>query len=145
MTELFISLIVFLFIADIAVYYFFIKRKVNLLNKEREEFQQEEEESINEFVQKYKELDEELAQRVEEIQALNTVVFDCPCNHNTIAVPIDLSKEENTFVCPECKNEYRVNINMFPVLKGKIVDEHNMYDLLSEKYKTTKKFNSDEK
>lgn len=33
---------------------------------------------------------------------------------------------------------------MFPVLKGKIVDEHNMYDLLSEKYKTTKKFNSDE-
>lgn len=95
--------------------------------------------------QKYKELDEELAQRVEEIQALNTVVFDCPCNHNTIAVPIDLSKEENTFVCPECKNEYRVNINMFPVLKGKIVDEHNMYDLLSEKYKTTKKFNSDEK
>lgn len=103
MTELFISLIVFLFIADIAVYYFFIKRKVNLLNKEREEFEQEEEESINEFVQKYKELDEELAQRVEEIQALNTVVFDCPCNHNTIAVPIDLSKEENTFVCPECK------------------------------------------
>lgn len=145
MTELFISLIVFLFIADIAVYYFFIKRKVNLLNKEREEFEQEEEESINEFVQKYKELDEELAQRVEEIQALNTVVFDCPCNHNTIAVPIDLSKEENTFVCPGCKNEYRVNINMFPVLKGKIVDEHNMYDLLSEKYKTTKKFNSDEK
>ena len=41
MTELFISLIVFLFIADIAVYYFFIKRKVNLLNKEREEFEQE--------------------------------------------------------------------------------------------------------
>lgn len=75
MTELFISLIVFLFIADIAVYYFFIKRKVNLLNKEREEFEQEEEESINEFVQKYKELDEELAQRVEEIQALNTVVL----------------------------------------------------------------------
>ena len=28
---------------------------------------------------------------------------------------------------------------------GSSDDEHNMYDLLSEKYKTTKKFNSDEK
>lgn len=108
------------------------KKKAEL--KEQEELiEKEEEESINSLKDELLKIDKELAERFNEIQAMNTVAFECPCNHNVIATFIDLSKEENTFVCPECKNEYRIQISMIPILKGKIIDEHNMYNLLSDK------------
>lgn len=80
--------------------------------------------------------DVELAmrQRIAEIEDMNTVDFDCPCNHNIIRVKIDLSKQENTFICPICKNEYIVDINMVPILKGRIVEENTLYSLLTEKF-----------
>lgn len=102
--------------------------------KEQEELiEQEEEESINSIKEELLRIDKELTDRFNEIQAMNTVAFECPCNHNVIATFVDLSKEENTFICPECKNEYRIQISMIPILKGKIIDEHNMYNLLSDK------------
>ena len=77
--------------------------------------------------------DKELAVKNDELVLKNSVVFECPCQHNSIRVFIDLSKDENTFTCPECKNTYRVDINMTPILRGRIVDEHNLYNLLQDK------------
>lgn len=103
------------------------------LEEQEKLIQEAEEDSINTIKEELLQIDKDLTKRYSDIQAMNTVVFECPCNHNTIAAFIDLSKEENTFVCPECKNEYRVQISMIPILKGKIIDEHNMYNLLAEK------------
>lgn len=93
----------------------------------------EENEIITDLTAIVKSADNALAEKMAELTEKNSVVFECPCKHNLIKVFIDLSKEENTFICPECKNTYRVDIKMTPILKGKIVDEHNLYNLLSEK------------
>lgn len=71
--------------------------------------------------------------KMAELTDMNSVEFECPCRHNVVKTFIDLSNPENTFMCPECKNTYKVLISMEPVLKGKIVDESNLYNLLQEK------------
>lgn len=78
-------------------------------------------------------LEYDYTNKMAELNEMNSVEFECPCKHNIIRTFIDLSKPENTFICPECKNTYKVIINMEPVLKGKIVNEQNLYSLLQEK------------
>lgn len=109
-----------------------IKKGKDELKKVREDYQKEEKEAIEHLTGEIKEIDKDISEKYEELYARNSVIFDCPCNHNKIRAFIDLSKEENTFVCPECKNEYKVDIRMVPILKGRIIDEHNMYNLLSK-------------
>lgn len=103
------------------------------LKKQRELLHNEEEEIIQDVSEQFEKINQQIEDAIISIQDMNSVVFDCPCTHNTIRTFIDLSKPENTFICPECKNEYRVDITMVPVLKGKIVDEQGMYKLLSSK------------
>ena len=110
-----------------------LKEKAKEIDTLRKEYQKEEKEIIAEILQEVKDMDNQITEEYTELLEKNSVVFECPCNHNSIRTFIDLSKEENTFVCPECKNEYRVDIQMVPILKGKIVDEHNLYNLLSQK------------
>lgn len=121
-------------LGGLAFYYFIVRKEIAQLKKDKEELEIAEKESIDEFTERVKEIDKGLSDYIEAVQRKNTVVFDCPCSNNPIPTVIDLSKEENTFVCPECKNEYRVDITMVPVLKGRIIDERNMYNLLSKKF-----------
>ena len=108
------------------------------LKNRRELLHKEEEEIIQDVSEQLDNINQQLEAAVISIQEMNSVVFDCPCSHNTIRTFIDLSKKENTFVCPECKNEYYIDITMVPILKGKIVDEHGMYKLLSSKFESAK-------
>lgn len=129
-TIIFASLLWFLYCRQIAS----IKIREQELAEDEQELVKAEEDSITNFVEKVNEIDKELLAHINNIQLMNTVAFECPCNHNIVSTFIDLSKEENTFICPECKNEYRVEISMIPIIKGKIVDDRNMYNLLSEKF-----------
>lgn len=108
------------------------------LKKQKEALKFEEEEIIQEVSERMEDINTQVEAAIEAIQDMNSVVFDCPCSHNTIRTFIDLSKKENTFICPECKNEYRIDITMVPILKGKIVDEQGMYKLLSSKLETAR-------
>lgn len=112
-------------------------KKIEDLIKEKADFELEKEETEKEVIEELQEtitvIDAQLKEKIRAIQETNTVVFECPCKHNSIPVEIDLSKEENTYICPECKNEYVVNITMIPVLRGKIVQEQNLYSLLASK------------
>lgn len=111
--------------AGLAGLYYFFRYKNSLLKNE----EQRAIEDVTSFVKK---LDEDASVALNEIILKNSVVFECPCKHNQIRTFIDLSKEENTFTCPECKNEYKIDITMIPILKGKIIDEHHLYDLISD-------------
>ena len=103
------------------------------LKKDRQNLKDDEQSIIDEMSERISIIDDEINNAFLKLQEMNSVVFDCPCSHNTVRTFIDLSKKENTFVCPECKNEYRIDITMVPILKGKIVDEQGMYKLLSTK------------
>lgn len=103
------------------------------LKKDRQNLKDDEQSIIDEMTERISTIDDEINTAFLKLQEMNSVVFDCPCSHNTIRTFIDLSKKENTFICPECKNEYRIDITMVPILKGKIVDEQGMYKLLSAK------------
>lgn len=108
------------------------------LRKEKINMLEDEQSFIDETAERLNTIDREVKEAIIKLQEMNSVVFDCPCSHNTIRTFIDLSKKENTFVCPECKNEYRIDITMIPILKGKIVDEQGMYKLLSSKFESAK-------
>lgn len=103
------------------------------LKKDHQNLKDDEQLIIDEMSERISIIDDEINNAFLKLQEMNSVVFDCPCSHNTVRTFIDLSKKENTFVCPECKNEYRIDITMVPILKGKIVDEQGMYKLLSTK------------
>ena len=108
------------------------------LRKEKINMLEDEQSIIEDMTERIEAIDGEVKDAIIRLQEMNSVVFDCPCSHNTIRTFIDLSKKENTFVCPECKNEYRIDITMVPILKGKIVDEQGMYKLLSSKLETAR-------
>lgn len=108
------------------------------LRKEKKNMLEDEQSFIDEITGRIETIDKEVNDAIARLHEMNSVVFDCPCSHNTIRTFIDLSKTENTFICPECKNEYRIDITMVPILKGKIVDERNMYKLLSSKFELAK-------
>ena len=108
------------------------------LRKEKINMLEDEQSIIEDMTERIEAIDGEVKDAIIRLQEMNSVVFDCPCSHNTIRTFIDLSKKENTFVCSECKNEYRIDITMVPILKGKIVDEQGMYKLLSSKLETAR-------
>lgn len=122
---LIINLIIFCcLITGVITGVIYFKRKIKDLRLDEQTILDEVTEQVNE-------IEATLNASIDEIRQMNSVVFDCPCSHNTVRTFIDLSKPENTFICPECKNEYRIDITMVPILKGKIVDEQGMYKLLT--------------
>lgn len=127
MKEILISILILILSVGGNLLYFFYKRK---------QFKKEEASIIEDVKSEIINVDKELSEKYNELLEKNSVIFDCPCNHNKIRTFIDLSLEENTFICPECKNEYRVDIRMVPILKGKIVNDNNVYNLLKDKLKS---------
>lgn len=133
-----------------SVGYFFYKKKLdnldllikkyetknNELEDEKKTFNEEQESLIQSLCEEIKEVDTALTIKTQDILSKNTVQFECPCEHQIITMVVDLSKDKNgnTYTCPECGNEYILNISLVPTLKEKIIDERVMYRLLTEKY-----------
>ena len=78
------------------------------------------------------ELDEQLGIKLQEITGKNTMYFTCACDRSKqIPCSVDLSSEDNYFICPECGAVYRIVINASTILQSGITNNPkiaNMYD-----------------
>lgn len=85
-----------------------------------------------ELKKQIEELDNNLELQQQRVYEDHIVSFQCACNKKEIPCYIDLSKDVNTFVCDECGCEYRIEINMYPILITKSINDDRFIKALNK-------------
>lgn len=56
---------------------------------------------------------------ISKLEKESTIYINCVCNNKPIPCKIDLTKDENICICPECGNVYNVGVQLQAHLRGK--------------------------
>lgn len=106
-----------------------MEERVDRVIREYEEALKLESENLEKRVS---ELDEQLGEKINEINSKNTMFFTCACDRSKqIPVQVDLSSDDNFFTCPECGAVYRIDISSSTILMSGVsnnVKLANMFD-----------------
>lgn len=66
-----------------------------------------------------------------DILSRNFIKFDCPCGKYTFEEVVYMSNE-NTFDCPQCDQQIKVDITLTPIVVTKIIDIQNTIKQIKE-------------
>lgn len=105
-------------LAALAAYtiYLLVKFKNYSSPKEVDDLYDELDEKIKGLLSK---MENNAKAEISKLEKESTIYINCVCNNKPIPCKIDLTKDENICICPECGNVYNVGVQLQAHLRGK--------------------------